>query len=58
MPCSSRRITIACRDSGTRCGRFIFIVDAGTTQTALSKSISFQRAMRSSPGLTNRSAES
>jgi hypothetical protein len=24
MPCSSRRITIACRDSGTRCGRFIF----------------------------------
>jgi hypothetical protein len=49
---------MAWRASGTRCGRFIFIVAAGTTQTALSKSISFQRAMRSSPGLTNSSAES
>jgi hypothetical protein len=30
--------------SGTRCGRFIFMVAAGTIQTAFSKSISFQRA--------------
>jgi predicted DNA-binding transcriptional regulator AlpA len=29
MPCSSRRITIAWRASGTRCGRFIFMVAAG-----------------------------
>ena len=37
---------MAWRDSGTRCGRFIFMVAAGTIQTALSKSISFQCAKR------------
>ena len=58
MACSSRKITIAWRDSGTRCGRFIFMVSAGTVHTAFSKSISLHRASRNSPGRTNRSAES
>jgi hypothetical protein len=49
---------IAWRDNGTRCGRFIFMVSAGTVQTAFSKSISFHRASRNSPGRANRSAES
>ena len=49
---------MAWRASGTRCGRFIFMVAAGTIQTAFSKSISLQRANRNSPGRTNSSAES
>jgi hypothetical protein len=33
MPCSSRSITIAWRASGTRCGRFIFMVAVGMIHT-------------------------
>ena len=49
-PASDRAMTIAWRASGTRRGRFISMVAAGTIRPAFSKSISFQRASRSSPG--------
>jgi hypothetical protein len=43
-------MTIAWRDNGARCGRFIFMVSAGTVQTAFSTSVSRPSAIEIQPG--------